>query len=152
MRPMASPPRSRFEDVLRRSRVREPDGVADDPAALVRSTPWYVPDTAAGRGTGKTADPGGYYREAQPAPRRDEPAAKPKSVDPDDIAMELDLAACPDLAALKRSRRRFAAANHPDRVDPALRENATARMMIANRLIDQEMRLLRTGDRERTKA
>jgi len=57
------------------------------------------------------------------------------SVDPSDIAAELAL----DKAArneFPRIRRRFALANHPDRVAPHLREHAMRRMQIANSLID----------------
>lgn len=132
---MPSRPPSPFETILRRTRAPEPDGV-DEETVRVSSTPWFVPETA---GAGDTAA-GGFadiYKERAepPAP----PAPQPRSIDPDEIAAELDLADCADIAALKRRRRAFAAANHPDRVDARLHDNATARMMIANRLIDQEI-------------
>ena len=41
---------------------------------------------------------------------------------------------------LKLIRRRFAKANHPDRVAPAVRDQATRRMTIANSLIDEALR------------
>jgi hypothetical protein len=41
---------------------------------------------------------------------------------------------------LLRIRREYALANHPDRVAPSEREQATRRMTIANMLIDQAMR------------
>jgi hypothetical protein len=44
---------------------------------------------------------------------------------------------CEDLA---RIRREFAKLNHPDRVLPPEREEATRRMTIANSLIDEALR------------
>jgi hypothetical protein len=48
----------------------------------------------------------------------------------------------PSLSAddLKHLRRRFAKANHPDRVAATAREQATRRMTIANVLIDEALR------------
>jgi hypothetical protein len=60
------------------------------------------------------------------------------SVDPDTIAAELGLDR-PN-ADLKRLRRDFAFANHPDRVSPHLRQRAAVRMQIANMLIDEARR------------
>ncbi len=58
------------------------------------------------------------------------------SIEPESIAAELalDKAAAADF---KHIRRRFAFANHPDRVAPHLRERAMIRMQVANRLIDE---------------
>lgn len=58
------------------------------------------------------------------------------SLDPDDIAYELDLDAARSLEELSVVRRRFARLNHPDRVEAALRERANTRMTIANAMID----------------
>lgn len=64
--------------------------------------------------------------------------AAPPSIEPDDIARELGLDGPPATPRdLDRVRREFAFANHPDRVDAALRERAMIRMQIANRLIDE---------------
>jgi hypothetical protein len=52
------------------------------------------------------------------------------------VARELGLSPGMTADELNRVRRDFALSNHPDRVDPALREVATQRMMIANALID----------------
>ncbi len=59
------------------------------------------------------------------------------SIEPADIAGELALSAARNPHDIDRIRREFAFANHPDRVDPALRERAEIRMRIANMLIDQ---------------
>jgi hypothetical protein len=63
-------------------------------------------------------------------------AAEPQlSIEPADIAFELGLGRVP-LSDYAKLRRRFAFANHPDRVAPHLRDRAMVRMQIANRLID----------------
>lgn len=67
------------------------------------------------------------------------PLAPPLTTDPHDIALELGLAGARSGEDLHRARRRFALANHPDRLDPGLRETATRRMMIANRLVDEAL-------------
>lgn len=63
-------------------------------------------------------------------------AAPPTTTDPDDIARELGLPGLANDEQITKARRRFALANHPDRLDPALRETATRRMMVANQLLD----------------
>lgn len=59
------------------------------------------------------------------------------TTDPADIAAELAITAFMSHEELNRLRRRFALANHPDRLAPVHRDTATRRMMIANRLIDE---------------
>ncbi|WP_235911693.1 hypothetical protein [Mesorhizobium xinjiangense] len=66
-----------------------------------------------------------------------DPAPPLPSIDPAEIARELTLTANRIPHDIDRIRRAFAFANHPDRVDPALRERAEIRMRIANMLIDQ---------------
>jgi hypothetical protein len=63
----------------------------------------------------------------------------PPPCDRETIAGELRLR--PELTArdLERVRREFALANHPDRVAPPDRDLATARMTLANTLIDQAL-------------
>lgn len=61
---------------------------------------------------------------------------------PEEIAAELAIAAEDTIQSLSEKRRAFAKANHPDRVAPAFRENATIRMKIANLLIDEAVRRL----------
>ena len=56
------------------------------------------------------------------------------------VAAELNVLTGSSPNALKRFRRDFALANHPDRVCPALREHATRRMAAANSLIDQALK------------
>lgn len=141
---MSSRPQPPFEAILRRTLAAASDAepAGESPAAPIRSAPWYVPETAAPEG--RTNEVAGfadrYEGPAQaPAALPEEPVPPPRSTDPDEISRELDLAGCADLAALRQRRRHFAATDHPDLVDVRLRENATARMMIANRLIDEEI-------------
>lgn len=65
-------------------------------------------------------------------------AARP--ADPKAVAEELRISAQMSIADLKRLRREFALANHPDRSGADQRDNATRRMMIANMLIDREVK------------
>jgi len=68
--------------------------------------------------------------------------AKPvrKSSDPQAVAAELRITTAMTFSDLNRLRRQFALANHPDRAGLAEREDATRRMMVANMLIDREMK------------
>lgn len=73
------------------------------------------------------------------------PAPLAMRTDPASIAEELGLQ--PHLTAeeIVRVRRAFALANHPDRVAPARRAQATQRMTIANALVDQALKRRRDG-------
>ena len=71
---------------------------------------------------------------ARKAPRRQ------SSTEPHDIATELSISERMTVSELNRLRRRFALANHPDRVETSDRENATHRMMVANMLIDRAVK------------
>jgi hypothetical protein len=61
------------------------------------------------------------------------------SCEQDAIAEELGLSENLSANDLKKLRRTFARANHPDRLAPSQREIATHRMTIANMLIDREL-------------
>jgi hypothetical protein len=54
-----------------------------------------------------------------------------------DIAAELAISPTDTIQSLSDKRRGFAKANHPDRVHPLFRDNATKRMTLANLLIDE---------------
>ncbi len=69
-----------------------------------------------------------------PETRRSKPS------DPKAVADELNITADMSFSDLSRLRREFALANHPDRADATVRENATLRMMVANMLIDRELK------------
>jgi hypothetical protein len=68
-----------------------------------------------------------------------EPLPPPKS-EHEQVVDELHIT--PNLTStdLKLIRRKFAKTNHPDRVAPAVRDQATRRMTIANSLIDEALR------------
>ena len=91
---------------------------------------------------------------APTAPRFDPVAppaepAPPLTDDPDAIAAELGLSGAPTLAELKRARRRFMWANHPDRRPDAPHDLVNRRVAIANMLIDRAEAAL-TPPRRRT--
>lgn len=62
-----------------------------------------------------------------------------------EIAEDLAISQADGEATLNEKRRQFAKRNHPDRVAPECRENATTRMKIANRLIDKALSSLHRG-------
>lgn len=59
-----------------------------------------------------------------------------------EITEDLAISAQHTEAELNERRRQFAKLNHPDRVAPEFRENATTRMKIANLLIDRAISVL----------
>ena len=63
-----------------------------------------------------------------------------------DVSAELAIQETDTVATLAEKRRAFARLNHPDRVKPQFRHNATLRMTAANLLIDQALRMLRTRE------
>lgn len=77
----------------------------------------------------------------QPAPP---PVMPPhlKRIRPEQVAAELALSESDTQQSLNDKRRAFAKANHPDRIAPDFRDNATIRMKIANLLIDEASRRL----------
>ncbi len=131
---------SPFETVLmgfRQARAQ------DAPRSPIASSPWYVPGTPPHAGEVAGAVACESYRAAvEDEAGRAAPAA-PRSVEIEDIARELDLASCRTVELVRARRRKFALDNHPDRLAPSLRGNATLRMTIANRLADAEIARLR---------
>lgn len=85
----------------------------------------------------------------EPAPAPPEPAPK-EPVMPEhlartsreEVAAELAITSETTLHSLHEKRRHFAKANHPDGVAAPFREQATARMTLANQLIDEAIRRL----------
>jgi hypothetical protein len=77
-----------------------------------------------------------------------EPAVEVETVldlDEDRITAELGLRSAKTVAALKKARRLFALRNHPDRFHPSLRDKATARMQLANMLLDRRHKEIDSG-------
>ncbi|MCE7029771.1 hypothetical protein [Jiella avicenniae] len=125
----AEPPRAASQRAEKRPEPPQ-DFEARHPGDRTRRTPEPTPP-GGNRGTGSATEAGAAYartvREAQPgAP----------STDPYDIAMELDILSLASVKDLLEARRNFARTNHPDRVAIGFRSEATTRMQIANRLVD----------------
>lgn len=77
--------------------------------------------------------------EPEPEPAMPEHLAR---TSPQDVAAELAISARDTVQSLGEKRRSFAKSNHPDGVHPKFREPASARMTIANLLIDEAIRRL----------
>ena len=91
----------------------------------------------------------GFFRAA---PKGDMAAQPPEPIGPpksehEQVVDELHLTSNLLPEDLKLLRRRFAKSNHPDRVPPAVRDEATRRMTIANSLIDEALRGSKAGTR-----
>ena len=98
--------------------------------------------SAMARGSWSFVSPGRLshlYAEAGGAMAAEAPAAISEA---EIVAGELGLRPRLTARELRRIRRKFAAANHPDRAPTFLRERATQRMIIANTLIDQALSAL----------
>lgn len=65
-------------------------------------------------------------------------------ITPEEIAHDLGITGELTPAGLHDLRRTFARDNHPDGIHPDFRSNATIRMKIANMLIDEALRQLRS--------
>ena len=133
-----------FADVL--DGIAKPVPTGDEGsyrAAGAASVPfWQVLDQIGG-----TAPVGGarlkeaYFPDLpKQAPKADLPTPEELSLDPEEIAFELDISAVRSVEELSHLRRRFAMLNHPDRTAPSLRARANQRMTIANTLIDEAAR------------
>jgi hypothetical protein len=77
---------------------------------------------------------------AMPEPEKPAPPPLPPKSEHEAVLDELHLT--PNLTSqeLARIRREFAKVNHPDRVEPLQRDEATRRMTIANSVIDEALR------------
>jgi hypothetical protein len=158
-----------FQSVLERLKAEEgeeDDEAGDQPAAYrVRGFATGLAfDVMEGVSTAGEQKPGqGYFDNLEfeappPAPEtpvavpEPEPAPEPEPepvmpehlsrIAPADIAAELAISSTDTVQSLGEKRRAFAKANHPDRVLPQFRDNATRRMTLANLLIDEAVRRL----------
>ncbi|MBM7049926.1 MULTISPECIES: hypothetical protein [Rhizobium] len=83
--------------------------------------------------------------EPAPTPKEPEPPVMPEHLartSREEVAAELAITSDSTLQSLHEKRRGFAKANHPDSVAAPFREQATARMTLANQLIDEAIRRL----------
>ncbi len=152
-----------FQSVL--DRLKEEDGdTAEDAAPVLHRMPGFTTGLAFDVMEGVSAPsarPGQAYfdnldfappRETTDAALPPEPAAEPiPEIEPvmpehlartalSEIAAELAISPNDAIQSLSDKRRGFAKANHPDRVHPLFRDNATKRMTLANQLIDEAIR------------
>jgi hypothetical protein len=132
-----------FSDILEDIAKHRPSGGSSEIYARTGQNPafWSVLDTiAAAPPVSDLSARQAYRPDAQPDRMETgfETAmrASDLSLDPDDIAYELDLDAVSTLEDLSILRRRFARLNHPDRVEAPMRDRANRRMTIANAMID----------------
>ncbi|WOS61792.1 hypothetical protein [Sinorhizobium fredii] len=110
---------------------------------LARSQPFLVETPARATATFSAVE--SAYRDFAAAEQTQEPRVMPDHLQRTslaDVAAELDLGERETGLTLAAKRRRFAAANHPDRLPPEFRANATIRMKLANMLIDEASRRL----------
>ncbi|WP_018236512.1 hypothetical protein [Ensifer sp. BR816] len=140
-----------FQSVLERLKSEEAlegDSEAETSDGLqspIGRSPAFVVDTPAST-TAAFCAVESAYRDLAASERADRPPAMPdhlKRTGLADVAAELGLGEAETSLTLAAKRRRFAAANHPDRLPPEFRENATIRMKLANMLIDEASRRLR---------
>jgi hypothetical protein len=126
----------------------------DEPRPAVRLDPLSVADELhSGRivisRERAAAEYGAGSAESAPKPEVAAPpmAPEPESLDtdPESIARELGIGKGRPPDDLDALRRRFASANHPDRVAAHLRDDAMVRMQIANMLIDEAKRKKKAG-------
>ncbi|MBO0903119.1 hypothetical protein [Jiella sonneratiae] len=92
-------------------------------------------DTPRDSRRGFATDVEAAYGKSAAAEEAPPPAGAP-STDPRDVAKELNILTASSVKDLLDARRSFARANHPDRVAILYRPQATVRMQIANRLVD----------------
>ncbi|AUX77220.1 MULTISPECIES: hypothetical protein [Sinorhizobium] len=143
-----------FQSVLERLKAEQalPDDTEADgedtarerPQSPFGRSPAFVVETPA-RTTAPFAAVERAYMDLAPAERSEEPPVMPdhlRRTSLADVAAELDLGEGETGLTLAAKRRRFAAMNHPDRLPPEFRANATIRMKLANMLIDEASRRL----------
>ncbi|WP_020174367.1 hypothetical protein [Methyloferula stellata] len=136
-----------FADVLDQIRPSETDADTEMAAPIAPSQAHQPHDWLLQMLSGLA--PSGHGERAQATPPVFEASYLEDAVEPlleaiasceqDAIAEELGLSENLSANDLKKLRRAFARANHPDRLAPSQREIATHRMTIANMLIDREL-------------
>jgi hypothetical protein len=135
-----------FHSVLERLKAEQDEALSDEArygwrGTVIGAAPGFMAEgsahTWASRGAVEQA-----YR-ALATDERSEPFSMPdylKRTGLAEVASELALGESETALTLAAKRRRFASANHPDRLPAEARINATLRMKLANMLIDEAMR------------
>ncbi|PJR16085.1 hypothetical protein [Sinorhizobium meliloti] len=135
-----------FHSVLERLKAEQDDGLSHEASegwagTAIGAAPGFVAETAAHTWASRSAVEQAYRAVA--AEERSEPFSMPdhlKRTGLAEVASELALGETEKALTLAVKRRRFAAANHPDRLPVEARLNATLRMKLANMLIDEALR------------
>jgi hypothetical protein len=140
--------KSVFQSVLERLRAEEDE---DAPGESAVDGSWRAPiepsafiiETPA-RTTTPFRTVESAYRELAPVEQVEQPVMPEhlKRTSLAEVAAELTFDDKETALTLAAKRRRFAAANHPDRMPAEFRANATVRMKLANMLIDEASRRL----------
>ncbi|MBN8951193.1 MULTISPECIES: hypothetical protein [unclassified Rhizobium] len=147
---------SLFQSVLDRLDSEEDTSEEEEAAHRIRGLNVSFAATVLGGETPEAHRPDEAYRdnlgdpiitpEPQPAPQEPEPPVMPEHlsrISREEVAAELAITSDLTREALQEKRRSFAKANHPDSVAALFREQATARMTLANQLIDEAIRRLK---------
>ncbi len=133
-----------FHSVLERLKAEQEEGLSDearDGWRVFGAAPGFVAETSAHTWASRGAVEQAYR--ALAADERSEPFSMPdylKRTGLAEVASELALGESETALTLAAKRRRFAAANHPDRLPVEARLNATLRMKLANMLIGEALR------------
>ncbi|WFU46667.1 hypothetical protein [Sinorhizobium terangae] len=138
-----------FQSVLERLKAEQQDAACDEDAGeqafrhgMAGFSHGFIVDTSPAI-TALDAVQRAYH-ELAPAESMQQPVMPDhlKRTSLAEVAAELALDEQETAISLAAKRRRFAAANHPDRLPADFRANATVRMKLANMLIDEASRRL----------
>jgi hypothetical protein len=143
--------RSVFQSVLDRLEAEAPDDVPEEgqphrPRGLNSGLAFDVGQSS-GPGMPVADAYAAYAPEAKPEPSPKSMPAHLGRLDDEAVVADLGISETDTFQHLVARRREFARHNHPDLVDPEFADNATIRMKIANRLIDEALKKLRAGSR-----
>ncbi len=141
----AEPPpvRNRLRRLLGNIALPWPSGISSLIGFGPRSAAPYAEEAAEAQNTSPAAPPHARPEAIKPEPVK----AEPEKTEDQAIAEELGLTPGLGTIDLQRIRRDFAKKNHPDRFALPQRINAQRRMSIANMLIDEHMRQIRSSSR-----
>ncbi|TFF25056.1 hypothetical protein E3C22_06650 [Jiella endophytica] len=136
----ADVPQPKAARTAERPRQPEPPRPRDVPKSQARPDTRRSPDPSGTAQSGRSASGSAnevraaYAKAGDEAPPPPTPGAP--SIDPLDVQRDLNILTATSVKDLLDARRNFARANHPDRMPILYRPQATIRMQIANRLVD----------------
>ncbi|ASP88055.1 hypothetical protein [Sinorhizobium meliloti] len=135
-----------FHSVLERLKAEQAEELTNEArggwrGTVIGAAPGFIAESSAHAWASRGAVEQAYR--ALAADERSEPFSMPDYLTRTslaEVASELALGEAETALTLAAKRRRFAAANHPDRLPVEARLNATLRMKLANMLIDEALR------------